>query len=135
MGTVCSQRTGERQQPLKNPSQALTGELPTPSFLKILSARTLVKFGSSRYALTSHTNSCTRAFICCRLRHVSSESCRFSSSLPFLLLPLLQTLPRGHCRSIQKVWFSVKPARWCATCGAGFGTSALPDGQEAFCSL
>lgn len=133
VGTVCLQRTAEWQQTLKNASQDLTGELPTASLVKMSAARTLEEFGSSQYAPTSHTNICMRTFIHCRLGHISSESCHFPFFLSFLLL---QTLLSGSCLLGGEVWYTAKPvlpARWCTTCGAGFGTSALPDEREMLC--
>lgn len=102
---------------------------PEECWLKMLAARILVRFDLPEYALTSHTDSDTCTFIHYRLRHISSES-----SLFLLLVP--QSFPCGCCCSRGEAGFAAEPAlpvRWFTTCGAGFGTSALPDEQETFC--
>lgn len=58
VGTACSRRTAERQQPLENASQDSTAELLAASLMKMLVARTLGKFGSSEYAFSSCTYAC-----------------------------------------------------------------------------
>lgn len=107
---------------------------PKEWWLKMLAASILVRFELPEYALPSYTDLSTCTFIQCRAE-ISSESCNFSSSL-FLFL-LSSTLPCGSCSFSAEAGFAVQsalPVRWFTTCGARFGTSALPDEQETFCS-